>query len=658
MKLIYFTCLLLFSSYLAKGQCCSNGINLLAEYNPGFSDPFVGVPPGFTTENPYTTVPSPGTYIIVASRNYGACFNTPQTDHTTGDETIGRFLWFDTGDATISNPDVAWKPFNPNLPVGTQDLITVLPNTTYVFSCWIRDLARNPDCVTGGAPLMGLRINGQEMAEVDLALITEPCCPQWTYLCSDWNSGNTTTALIQIESRRNDGFNDLGIDDVYFGTTSPFEFGLGQDTSICTGAQIILTNPVQDGASLWSNASTEDTIEIVTPGVYWLEVLSNGCTDRDSIVVTELFLPNITLGNDTTFCELEQFQILPINTGAEISNYLWQNNAITSSINASSDGLYWLQATNNCGTSSDSIIVDFFDQPNLGSDLSICNGSSVTLNAGLADAYLWSNGASSPVISVANSGEYWLQTNTAQCTGADTINITYYAAPAVNLGNDTAFCDNQQFTILLDSSISYVWFDGSTEAFFNVTDSGVYWAETNDGPCFFRDSISVELINTPSVDLGDDVTVCIDETITLNAGVANAYLWFDGSTFSSSLISEPGLYWVQASNEQCIDTDSIFISFANCDCTLALEIPNSFTPNNDGMNDFFIPKEIKCVQRATLKILNRWGTEIYSTNNMDIGWNGKIDSNNSPDGTYFWVIDYVTISNEQKSKAGFVTLLR
>ena len=83
MKKIYLLILIVLNIDTVSAQCCSNEINLLAEYNPDFSAPFVDVPPGFITDNPYTFFPTPGTYIIVASRNYGACQSTPQYDHTT-----------------------------------------------------------------------------------------------------------------------------------------------------------------------------------------------------------------------------------------------------------------------------------------------------------------------------------------------------------------------------------------------------------------------------------------------------------------------------------------------------------------------------------------------------------------------------------------------
>jgi gliding motility-associated-like protein len=384
MKNVYFLGSLLFSCSSVYSQCCSNGVNLLANYNPDFSAPFVDVPPGFITANPYTFYPTPGTYIIVPVRDYGACFSTPQADHTTGDPINGRFLWFDaSATASPTTPDLAWQPFDPSLPAGTQSLISVLPNTLYVFSCWIRDLAREPDCITGGSPLMGLRINGVELAEVDLGLITDPCCPQWTYLCAEWNSGENTNALIQIESRRADGWNDLGIDDVYFGTTTEaLQFSLGADTTICEGASLLLSDNIENSTNFWSDYSSGDSLHVTSPGTYWLEVTKNNCKARDSITVTMGLLPEINLGNDTSFCNQNEFLITPTNIGGQISNYVWQNNSTSNSIITNNSGNYWLQASNSCGVSGDTINLLFF-QPIIPIDsLFICLGTAYTLSNG------------------------------------------------------------------------------------------------------------------------------------------------------------------------------------------------------------------------------------------------------------------------------------
>lgn len=659
MKKFYFLTFYLFSCYVAHSQCCSNGINLLADYNPDFSAPFTDIPPGFITDNPYTTIPTPGTYIIVASRNYGACFNTPQTDHTTGDPINGRFLWFDTSPtASPATPDIAWKPFNPNLPPGTESLIAVASNTTYVFSCWIRDLARNPDCITGGAPLMGLRINGQELAEIDLALVTEPCCPQWTYLCAEWNSGNNTTALIQIESRRNDGFNDLGIDDVYFGTTAPFDFSLGPDKAVCLGSSITLTDTTTNSTALWSNGSTESQIEVSAPGIYWLEVSKNNCTDRDSILITQLFPPSIFIGNDTLLCEQQQLSIIPINSGGEIENYLWQNSSTSNTLVATSSGLYWLQASNDCGISRDSILVNYFNPPDLGNDLSLCDAETAELNAGFASNYLWSTGASSSSIIISSAGTYWVETSVEQCIGSDTVSVLYFQTPTIDLGADTSYCDQEIVALTAGPATSYIWSDGATEASINISGTGLYWVQAFNGPCSVSDSITITLNSTPVADLGSDTSICQNGSLTLTSTMASDYLWSNGATSSSIEVTIPGLYWVQVSNGECANSDSLLITLTNCECISSIAMPNAFTPNNDGFNDAFKPLTLECVNAAELRIFNRWGNQIFVTQDLKNGWDGQSRGYNSPDGTYYWILDYQNSLNESLSQAGFVHLQR
>lgn len=658
MKKLYFLTLSLFIVNSAQSQCCSNGINLLANYNPDFSAPFIDIPPGFITANPYTFFPTPGTYIIVPSRAYGACSSTPQTDHTTGDPVNGRFLWFDASStASPATPDLAWQPFDPTLPVGSQSLITITPNTTYVFSCWIRDLARDPNCITGGAPLMGLRINGQEMAEVDLALITEPCCPQWTYLCTEWNSGDTTTALIQIESRRADGYNDLGIDDVYFGTTTEaLQFSLGADTTVCEGVTLVIEDNIDNSTNLWSNFSSGDTIQVTSPGIYWLEVTKNNCKARDSILVTQDLLPAINLGNDTSICNQIPLLLSPTSTGGTISNYLWQDNSTANSFTVNNSGNFWLQASNSCGSSRDSININYFIKPSLGKDTSLCDAIDFTLNAGLADAYTWSNGATIPIVTVLSSGIYWVETNSGQCFGRDSIEITFLSTPFFDLGPDNSYCDIEILTLNAGTAETYVWSDGATSPSINVSNSGIYWADASNGPCLTRDSIQLEFNTTPILQLGNDTSFCQGESISLTSDFANTYLWSNGANTSAIEVNTAGLYWLQLNNGTCFTRDSITIAAELCD--IVIELPNSFTPNGDGFNDKFIPKQLQGIANASLRILNRWGSEIFFTENLSQGWDGTFNNKSCTDGTYFWTIEYSNTAGEKIGKAGFLTLLR
>jgi hypothetical protein len=260
----------LFFSFSGTSQCCYTSPNLLK--NSDFSAPYVnGIPPHFTSDAVYSPFHGAGTYDVVSSRNYGACVSTPQFDHTTGDSS-GWYLWYDTPyHASPSNPGLAWMPFDKARPdtapfaADNKRRVDVQKNTWYSFSCWIRDIARESDCVNGGAPVMGLRINGVDMHQIDLGQFTTPCCPKWIYLCTEWYSGSDTTAALIIESRNANGFTDLAIDDVYFGLKDdPLLKPLSIEDTTCEGRTITLGARLQQHCPgctfVWKDDTTSSSV--------------------------------------------------------------------------------------------------------------------------------------------------------------------------------------------------------------------------------------------------------------------------------------------------------------------------------------------------------------------------------------------------------------
>lgn len=94
------------------------------------------------------------------------------------------------------------------------------------------------------------------------------------------------------------------------------------------------------------------------------------------------------------------------------------------------------------------------------------------------------------------------------------------------------------------------------------------------------------------------------------------------------------------------------VSVICCDCKDTILIPNIFTPNTDGENDFFEIKNLP--DNSTTQIFNRWGIKIFETNKSNIFWDGRTTSGNtSADGTYFYII-----TTEEKTYKGFLQLIR
>jgi gliding motility-associated-like protein len=89
----------------------------------------------------------------------------------------------------------------------------------------------------------------------------------------------------------------------------------------------------------------------------------------------------------------------------------------------------------------------------------------------------------------------------------------------------------------------------------------------------------------------------------------------------------------------------------------SLYIPNAFTPNGDGINDYFMPV-LTSVVSVDFSIFNRWGEEIYYSREIRPRWDGTFNGILSPNDIYTYKIQVVNILEELKSYTGHVTLWR
>jgi gliding motility-associated-like protein len=134
------------------------------------------------------------------------------------------------------------------------------------------------------------------------------------------------------------------------------------------------------------------------------------------------------------------------------------------------------------------------------------------------------------------------------------------------------------------------------------------------------------------------------------------YQWENGSTNPTRLVENEGIYWVEASNPCVSVSDTIFIKVNDCDPMITL--PNAFSPNNDGTNDVFKAGAIRNITSLNVLIFNRWGENIFQSNNLNFAWDGQLKNQKCPEGVYFWVIQYVDINGNPHDLNGTVTLFR
>lgn len=167
----------------------------------------------------------------------------------------------------------------------------------------------------------------------------------------------------------------------------------------------------------------------------------------------------------------------------------------------------------------------------------------------------------------------------------------------------------------------------------------------------------------PSINLGPDTSVCLNgEPIVLrdrtnfNNPLAK-WFWNTGDSNTNTVIArQPGIYTARVTLNGCSASDSVAV-FKDC----YIDIPNAFTPNNDGVNDYFLPRQLltKGLTAFSMTIYNRWGQEIFTTTAVDgRGWDGRFNSTEQPEGVYIYRIEATLKTGAVEKYHGNLTLLR
>jgi gliding motility-associated-like protein len=160
----------------------------------------------------------------------------------------------------------------------------------------------------------------------------------------------------------------------------------------------------------------------------------------------------------------------------------------------------------------------------------------------------------------------------------------------------------------------------------------------------------------------DSIYMCNRSEIYLEAGPVDStmtYTWQDNSSLPYYTVTQPGTYWVVAGRSDCYASDTVWVGA----CT-EFWVPNAFTPNKDGVNDIFyvFPSDVEKITRFSIYIYNRWGEQVYYSDNILMGWDGTFKGKDCPQATYSYVIIFEAAGNvpleKEGTSRGHVTLYR
>ena len=330
------------------------------------------------------------------------------------------------------------------------------------------------------------------------------------------------------------------------------------DTAICSFDSLLLV-PV--GVNFtgynWSTGSTDST-QMGYPGnTYFLTVTGVCGTAVDSIILDTLFPPNGSLGPDTTLCAGDSILLQGLT-----STNLWSDNSTDTSLLVLQAGTYWVQSSNACGSVSDTIsfLWDTIPVVNLGNDTVLCEGDSITATFnGSQVSYLWKDGSTDSNFLVLSPDTIWVTVSNVCGSTSDTVIIDSLIPALVQFPGDTLLCPGE--TLILDATVAlgtYLWQDGSSGPIFSPNQSGNYWAEASNFCGVSSDTISIQFVDFPFVDLPPDTVICENDSVVLDATQPGAwYSWQNLSTNSVQVVQNAGFYWIEVSNECGTVTDSL-----------------------------------------------------------------------------------------------------
>lgn len=426
----------------------------------------------------------------------------------------------------------------------------------------------------------------------------------------------------------------------------------------------------------------------------------NGCTNTATtqLIVNQLPTPTLTVPIMCTGVSST------VSAGGGIS-YQWFGPNFNSSLQnpvfinptTANNGPYTLIVTDANGCSSTqnftiNVLPPF--QFTVGSNSPLCKGDNLVLSAQSGYSYIWSG----PNNFIAYTNNTFLQNvqpndgglytvtaiNSNGCSSTQNIPVVIYDSPIPSISSSPSSCAPACVTYSLHNNDvqSILWYfdNGATVTTPTTTQcfskGGVYNSTvtlTDTRGCKGTNSYTTAIYNVPTADFiftplkpmeGENVTFT-DASFGANITTWNWY--FQGQSVDTlknvnHIYDEKGQYVVTLvikSDKGCSDTITKVVSVKE---DYSIFVPNTFTPNGDGVNDIFQPKG-HGITKYQLMIFDRWGEMIYETKEFNQGWDGKhhkgIDYRTyCKDDVYIWKILFIDVFGVSHEITGHVNLIK
>lgn len=456
-------------------------------------------------------------------------------------------------------------------------------------------------------------------------------------------------------------------------------------TPVCPGGSVQL---LASGGNnyVWAVNSTLSSTQIANPiasptttTIYTVTV-SNNCGSNTASVTVPVIDFNPTISVSDTICLGNSTQLL----AGGGSSYAWSPvsglsdpniaNPVASPVSTST---YTVVITDNNGCSATqmtTITVETAPVANAGPDLYVCYGDDVQITGSGGTNYSWDPPLYLNNPSTANTNCTPLQNITYILTASNSCGSSYDTLDIFVIrinpqaGPDTTICPNTSVMLWATGGETYAWQSAATidnpnhdSIIVSPHQNTLYVViVTNSYGCSATDTVHVNVFPSQSINLGPDVLIPFGGSTQLFAQGIGNFSWSPDSFLTCSQCYNPTAsplhstqYFATLTDANgCHFYDSIWVFVEG-----ALYVPNTFTPNRDGINDIFMALGVE-IKEFEMTIFNRWGEDIFRTDDLLYGWDGTHRGAKCPIGVYAWKISYTENSGKEGSLIGHVSLLR
>jgi gliding motility-associated-like protein len=448
--------------------------------------------------------------------------------------------------------------------------------------------------------------------------------------------------------------------------------------TVCSGQNITLT---ASGANTYTwNTGVTTASTVVNPMVTTTYTVTGGigsCTVQAVATITVVPGPILSVAGNTVVCAGQTTTLTA--TGA--NTYTWSSGQNTANLvlNPTTSSIYMVTGSDGACTAQAvaTLSVNAIPIVSITGNTLACSGNNTSLTASGADTYTWSNGATTPTINFnpTTTITFTVVGAIGACTNQQLVTITVVSNLIILITGDNIICAGQKDILTASGATNYTWSTGAhtTSIIINPTVTTSYSVTGSVGTCVGQATETVVVKPSPiaSYTLNPNPANTLNPLVQFLNESVNYTSWAwnfgDGSPLDTSDVNPSHYYNTQIGNtystsliltntDGCTSIDNVLLII---EPAFTFYIPNTFTPNGDGLNDLFKGEGIG-IASFQIWIFDRWGACIFNSKDINKGWDGTLPGSSTPvqEGIYAWTVSIEDALQVSHNYHGTVSLIK